>query len=133
MNDRTLVPQAIRFIFVGLANTLVTYVIFFALGLVMEPWIAYTIAFFVGLLWVVFGSSRIVFKAETSPVRLVKFAAWYLAVFSVGQLVVYFTKPEGPLGLAITSIAVLLVTTPLGFLGGRLIFRARPKEDEARP
>ena len=69
--------QFIRFLAVGLANTVATYALFVALGLIIAPQIAYAIAFVLGLVWVTVGSSRYVFHARSSP-RVLLFAAWYL-------------------------------------------------------
>jgi len=114
--------QAIRFLVVGGINTLATYAVFIVLGLFITAWIAYSVAFALGLAWVVFGSSRFVFKATTSAKKIALFSGWYLLIYGVGRLVVHVFNPVGLFELAITSLVVLVVTTPLSFLGGRLIF-----------
>ncbi|GAA3592533.1 hypothetical protein GCM10022198_15540 [Klugiella xanthotipulae] len=128
--DRTL-GQVIRFLIVGGSNTLITYAIFIGLGLVIPPWIAYSIAFGVGLVWVTLGSSRIVFRARAGGAQLALFCAWYLVVFGVGQLVIRLIDPRGFVSLAVTSLIVLACTTPLTFLGGRYIFRQREPQQVA--
>lgn len=115
--------QILRFLLVGGANTLLTYAVFIGLGLIIPPGVAYTIAFALGLAWVVFGSSRVVFRARMNWKRLVSFAAWYLLVYGVGQLVVQLVDPTDFMSLAVTSLIVLVATTPLTFIGGRLIFK----------
>lgn len=130
MDDRRrLSRQALRYLVVGGANTLVTYGIFIGLGLVIPSWIAYTIAFVLGLLWVVFGTSRIVFRHRGSAVRLLAFAAWYLLLYGCGQLLIALIHPHGFVPLLITSGALLVVTTPLAFLGGRFIFDRRTRSN----
>ena len=119
---RRLSGQALRYLAVGGANTLVTYAIFIGLGLVLLPWIAYTVAFLLGLLWVVFGTSRIVFQTKGSPGKLAIFAGWYLLLYGCGQLVIALIRPHGFVPLLLTSGALLVVTTPLAFLGGRFVF-----------
>jgi len=118
--------QALRYLIVGGVNTLATYVIFILLGTVIDAGLAFTIAFLAGLVWVVFGSSRIVFKAKNSPKKLVMFGAFYLLVYGVGRIIVELIDPVGLLELGLTSLAVLVVTTPLSFFAGRLIFRSPP-------
>jgi putative flippase GtrA len=122
--------QALRFLFVGGINTIATYGIFIGLGLLIPAWIAYSIAFALGLVWVVLGSSRFVFRSATSVKQIALFSAWYLLVYGVGRIVVHFLEPKGFLDLAITSFAVLVATTPLSFLGGRLIFARERKTTE---
>jgi putative flippase GtrA len=117
--------QILRFLIVGGANTLATYAVFIVLGLFMPAWIAYTIAFALGLAWVVFGSSRFVFKGEHGGRRLLLFAGWYLVVYAVGRIVIAVIAPVEFVELAVASLAVLVATTPLTFLGGRLILSPR--------
>lgn len=123
--------QFVVFVLVGAANTFVTYALFVLLGLVLPAPAAYAISFGVGLLWVVFGSSRLVFGFRGHPLRLVAFAAWYLALFGLGQLVIALTHPEGFFGLAITGALIAIVTVPLSFLGGRYLFvTPAPRQEE---
>lgn len=132
---RKTLGEVIRFLIVGGSNTLLTYAIFIGLGLVIAPWIAYSIAFAVGLVWVAFGSSRVVFRSRATMKQLVLFCGWYLLIFGLGQLVIRLIDPQDFMGLAITSLIVLLCTTPLTFLGGKLLFRQpaqQPSENEER-
>ena len=111
-----------RYLGVGAVNTVATYAIFVLLGLVITPGWAYTVAYLVGLVWVVFGSSRFVFGGGR-PWQLVLFAAWYLAVYGVGRLVVLLIAPRGLRALLVTSVVIVAITVPLSFVGGRYIFR----------
>jgi putative flippase GtrA len=114
--------QLLRFLIVGGTNTLITYAIFVALGLIIDPGIAFTIAFVIGLVWVTAGSSRFVFRGATSARRIAIFLGWYLFIYAIGRLIVHLLDPQGVTALLLTSLAVLVVTTPLTFIGGRLIF-----------
>jgi putative flippase GtrA len=121
--------SAMRFVVVGGINTVATYAIFVLLGLVMPAWLAFTIAFAAGLAWVVFGSARVVFRARSSPSRLLLFALWYLLVYAMGRLIVQLIDPVGVVALLLTSAVIIVVTTPLSYLGGRMIFRTAPQLD----
>lgn len=121
--------QMIRFLILGGTNTLVTYALFVGLGLFISAWIAYTIAYMVGLAWTTLGSSRFVFRARFSARRVLVFTAWYLFMFGIGQLVIRLLNPNEFTELVITSLIVLAITTPLIFIGGRYIFGA----DQSRP
>ena len=127
---RRTLAQVLRFLVVGGTNTLVTYAIFIALGLVIPPWIAYTIAFAIGLVWVAFGSSRFVFRAAFSLKRMLLFIGCNLVVYGLGQVLIRLVSPEGLVELALTSLIVLAVTAPVTFLVGRYIFN-RPAAQPA--
>ena len=121
MIRRLLSHRAVRFLVVGGINTVATYGIYVALGLIVEPWLAYTIAYLVGLAWVAFGTSRLVF-ASRHVGHIAKFMGWYLALYLVGRLIILLIAPEGFAALLISSLVVIGVTVPLTYLGGRLIF-----------
>ena len=116
------IGQVLRFLVVGGSNTLITYAIFIVLGLFIAPWIAYTIAFAIGLVWVAFGSSRYVFRADFSLKRVAIFIGCNLVVYGLGQVLIRLVQPHGLVELVLTSLLVLAVTAPLTFLIGRYIF-----------
>jgi putative flippase GtrA len=124
------VGQILRFLVVGGSNTLVTYAIFVALGLIIPPWIAYTIAFAIGLVWVALGSSRFVFRAAFSLKRVAIFIGCNLVVYGLGQILIRLVQPDGLLELVLTSLLVLVVTAPVTFILGRYIFN-RPASPNA--
>lgn len=89
----------------------------------MPTEIAYSIAFLLGLAWVVLGSSRFVFGGQHSVKRLVLFAIAYLCIYFIGRLTIVFFNAEGPIELGILTVTLLAVTTPLSFLAGKLILK----------
>jgi putative flippase GtrA len=124
-DSNSLRRQAVRFLVVGGLNTLATYAVFIVLGLFMPAWIAYTIAFAAGIAWVVLGSSKFVYKGDHSARRLAVFAGWYIVIYAIGRVIIHLLSPVGFVDLAIASVLVLVVTTPLNFIGGRFIFAPR--------
>jgi putative flippase GtrA len=114
--------QLLRFLIVGGANTVVTYAVFTGLGLLIEPWIAYTVAFAIGLVGTSIASSRFVFRARFSLIRVLLFVGSYLMIYGVGITIVRLADPQTLGDLLATSLIVLAATTPLVFLVGRFIF-----------
>lgn len=122
MSTPDLVRQSWRFLLVGGANTAVTVVLFALLARVIDPRIAYTVVYVLGLVFTTVLTNRYVFSADRSWGRMVLFVGWYLGVYGVGLLVVRFLDGDhhwGALPLALVTVAC---TAPLSFLGGRLIF-----------
>lgn len=126
------VPQLVKFVIIGGINTLLTYAIFIGLGLLIEPWIAYTIAFAVGLAWTSIGSSRFVFGARFALTRILLFAGCYLVIYGIGRVIIQLVDPRTLGDLLVTSLIVLIATTPLVFIVGRFIF-SRPKPEPVPP
>jgi len=117
-----------RFLLVGGANTAVTGLVLVALSYLMPGWAAYTIAFALGIIFSTVFASRWVFTREGSFRASVAYAICYGVIYLVGLLCVQTIHSWGwPEFLNVLSI---IVTAPLGFLAGRVIFRQRQREDK---
>ena len=123
---RTLKDQASRFVVVGVLNTVGTYALFIGLATVLPAGVAYTIAFALGLLWVVLGTSRVVFDGGGVG-QMCAFGLWYVMIYAIGRAIVEWLDPQTFVHLVLTSGVLMLVTVPLSFVGGRIIFSRRPK------
>ena len=110
----------LRFLIAGGFNTLITGAALSLLALVIEPRAAY------GILSLVL-SGRFVFQRRITWQRCLGYVVMYLVVFGIGlaalQLALRAGLPSGLSGL------VALVTAPLTFLGGRLLFWGYGPED----
>lgn len=119
---RQTLGQFTRFVGVGLINTVATNIVFIALGLVIPVWIAYSIAFALGIVIVMVASARVVFRVKPTWRRNVLYVVWYLLIFAVAQTILYFIDPVGFVELVVSTIVVMAATVPLTFLGARFIF-----------
>lgn len=112
----------VRFFVFGFFNTVLTFGLFVGLGLIVSPKLAYGAAFLVGIIFVSFFSNRWVFKGSNVFPRRIGFAVWYLVIFAIGQVVIALVQPEGASELVWVSAALIAITVPLNFIGGRYIF-----------
>jgi putative flippase GtrA len=125
--------QGWRFLVLGGSNTVITFVLLAVLAHYIDHAFAYTIAFAAGLAYTTALTGRFVFSASGSRAKTAAFAAWYLGVYVVGLLVVRLVDGNGDhSGLAV-ALAVVVVTAPLGFLGGRLIYHGTSSLPGAGP
>ena len=112
-----------RFLMFGLLNTVATFAVFVALGLIIVPSLAYGAAFLIGLFIVYKFSNKWVFKGKESIPTKVGYVLWYLAVFALGQTLIAVFDPNGLGDLLLVSIFIIGVNLPLTYIGGKLIFR----------
>lgn len=98
----------------------------------LDPRVAYTIVFAGGLSYTTVLSSRWVFSARTSPRLLATFVGWYLAVYVIGLGTVHVVRDHVDSTILLAGVTIL-VTAPLSFLGGRLIFGSRPAAAATEP
>lgn len=124
---RSLRSSAWRFVVAGGFNTLVTGVLLSLLARVIDPRVAYSIVFALGVVIAVVTAGGFVFGVRMTRRLVVLYVAMYLTVFLVGlgavALAVRAGLPREYSGL------VVLVTAPLTFVGGRLLLarRAAPR------
>jgi putative flippase GtrA len=118
--------QAGRFAIVGVVNTLLTGSLFYALTFVLPAWLAYTIAFTLGIVFVATVSPRLVFQARPSASRRAAYALWYLVVYLVGLASVRVLDDLMRLDHLHMVVLTGAVTATLGFVGGRVILTRRP-------
>lgn len=113
--------QAWRFILVGGSNTVLTAAAFVGLAQFMDPRLAYTLVFAAGLAFTTLLTGRYVFSAQAPPRRLALFVGWYLCVYALGLGTVQIMRQQVDSSVLLAVITVL-VTAPVNFIGGRLIF-----------
>jgi putative flippase GtrA len=118
--------QAGRFAVVGIVNTVLTGGLFYGLAFVLPAWLAYTIAFGLGIVFAATVTPRLVFLVKPSVGRRATFAAWYFAVYIVGLACVRILSDIAGVDHLHVVVATVFVTASLGFVGGRIILTRRP-------
>jgi putative flippase GtrA len=126
LNSPTLLGQASRFIVVGLVNTLLTGSLFYGLALLLPVWLAYTLAFALGLVFVSAITPRLVFSVRPSISRRLAYAFWYFVVYLVGLGWVAVLSDVMHVDHLRVVVFTLIVTATLSFVGGRVVLMRRP-------
>ncbi len=117
--------QFLRFLVVGGVNTAVTTVLFYGLALVVPPRAAFTIVYVGGLAFVTMATPKYVFRVRARASRLALLAVWYVGIYLVGLAVVSMLDSISD-SHAVIVFGAVLVTAPLGFVGGRLLLGGVP-------
>ena len=115
--------KLIRFLLLGGANTLLTYLVLAALLTVAPPAAAYGTAFALGVLFNTLAVGPVVFGTHPSLSGRLSYAAWLIATFGCGLVAVQCAARANFSPFLLAAVPPC-VTTPLGFIGGR-IFLAR--------
>ena len=111
----------LRFVAQGLANLVLTSLIYLlALRWLSYP-AAYTVAFMFGILFAYVVNRSFVFRAAGSRRAVLAFIGTYLFIYAVGLTITTLLQPR--IGSEIALGAALLVTVPLSFLMSRWIFK----------
>ena len=115
--------QFARFLFVGGANTALSYGIYLLLLLVIDYRIAYTIAYVAGLVSGYLMHARFVFDALLGARSLAAYLVTYAAMYLVSLFVLYVAVGRLGLPKPLGMVATLAVTVPMSFLLLRRGFR----------
>ena len=121
MTERPLAHQLLRFLLVGGANTLLTYLLLLSLLQFLDPRVAYTAAFVVGIVANSLLTGPLVFRSRPAGHRRLLYAAWLVVVYLVGLAMVQVALLADISQEPLLAALPLLVTAPLSFFGGRLL------------
>jgi putative flippase GtrA len=117
--------QLVRFAAVGGTNTLVTLALFVLLQRWLDPAVAYTVVFALGLVYTTALTATVVFGSRLTWRTAAAFAGGYLAVYGVGLVVVQALTTFWDPSSLVTAVVTVVVTAPLNFLVGRWLFADR--------
>jgi putative flippase GtrA len=112
----------VRFLFAGATNTLLTGLLLIVLAQWIAMEVAYTIVFGVGLIFMTIVAGPFVFRASRSKKAMGRFAAWCLCVYLAGVVVARVATHQWHMSHLLAAAAIVAVTAPLNFLGGRRAF-----------
>ncbi|WJS91739.1 GtrA family protein [Microbacterium testaceum] len=120
---RTARQAAWRFLLIGATNTLATTALLVGLSYLMPGWLAYTVSFALGLAYSTIFAARWVFTSDGSARAASLYALCYLAIFLIGLVVIAGIHAlSWP---AYANALSVIVTAPLGFVAGRIVFTQR--------
>ncbi len=119
---RTDIGYFLRFTLVGAVNTVVSGALLILIANWVAVDVAYTIVYAIGIAFATSVTSRFVFRRHPTARSRARFMVWYGTVYLVGVAVVRVAGAQAHSSHVVTTIAVLSVTVPLNFLGGRQIF-----------
>ncbi len=115
--------EIIAFLIVGFSNTVLTYVTYLGLLLVLHYRWAYTGAFIVGLLYTGLLNIRVTFAHHPTLVAWIVFAAYY-AFYWVFSLALLHLLVEGlSIDARYGPLVLLPIVVPINFVMTRLIVR----------
>lgn len=121
MPDGRAFGELLRFAVLGGANTVLTYLLLLGLTYVIDPRLAYTVAFTAGVLANVALTGRLVFGSRPTGRRRANYAVWLVVVFLAGLGAVQLALVARVSTELLLAALPVFVTAPLNFIGGRLL------------
>lgn len=115
--------EFIRFLLVGAANTLFSYLLFLLLVSFLSYLPAYSIAYCAGILLSYFLNVRFVFRKRVSLAGFLKFPAVYAIQYALGVFLLWLLVGKGGISPALAMISVIIFTIPVTFLASRFLLK----------
>jgi len=106
----------IKFIFGGLINTSITYLIFLALNFFVAYWLAYSAAFIIGVVISFVINRNFVFDEDSGLKSFAVLLAFYLGLLAYNNAILYLLISKTPLPEEIAVILVIALNVPISFL-----------------
>lgn len=120
----------VRFVLLGIVNTLLTGALFFLLSFALPSWMAYSFAFGCGILIASFATPRVAFRVAATNTRRAAFAGWYVIVYLVGLGVIRLLESSFVASRLVTTIVTIATTAALSFVGASILFASLPQRGE---
>jgi putative flippase GtrA len=127
LRSNATLPTVLRFLAVGGSGTLLSYSIYIVLSFYIDAWLAFSLAYIVGLFFNVLLGSRWVFQAGVNRIKLIKFAVLHLFLYLIGRLIIFALDPLQFSDIILSAVLIAGLTTPISFLVGRRIFTMAPE------
>jgi putative flippase GtrA len=118
----TLAGQIRRFIGVGAANMVLTFVLYEILNVFIPYWIAYTLSFVFGIVFVMIFQARIVFVRELTAITAICLVAVYLVSYAAGLGLTVFFVDDMHIRSELVPFIVIPIMVPISFLATRYAF-----------
>lgn len=114
-----------KFIFFGVVNTALGYVIYVILLLFLAYPVAYTIAYVSGIFLSYYLNSRFVFKREMRLSKAMQYPVVYIVQYVLGISLLYLLVELCEINKVIAPVLIVIVTVPVTFLLSRFIIKRR--------
>ena len=115
----SLAAQGARFVGAGTVNTILTFLLYEGLILVVSYPVAYTLSYLVGLALTATIGAKVVFQVPLTLKAASSFAAVYGASYLVGLGLLHLLVSCASIAAWLAPVFVLIVTVPLAFCGSR--------------
>ena len=105
-----------RFIFVGMLNTIFSYIIYLICLLIMNYNIAYTISYVLGLFSSYYMNTKFVFFKNITWNSALKFPFAYISQYFFSIIILNFIFKHIPSGEFLAPIVSIIISTPIVYI-----------------
>ncbi|MEC0227957.1 GtrA family protein [Paenibacillus alba] len=120
---RFFTKEFIRFIVVGMLNTLLTYLVYLLLNNLLNYNTAYAVGYIMGLVFSYFMNTIFVFKGSLTLKKGLQFPFVYLLQFILSECILFILVDQLHFNKTSAPLVVVILTIPITFLLSKLIIK----------
>ena len=131
---RVLLRESIAFALVGGGRTAISLGIYLAGCFFLPYWLAFTIAFVIGITFSAFANAKYVFYTRMTVGTALRYAVVYVLNYSLSLLLLFAIVEGFGVATQLAPIPVLAIMFPINFVAERIALRGRSPRpaDECR-
>ena len=115
--------EFVRFLLVGVTNTVFGYLLYLLLLTFMAYLPAYSIAYCAGIVLSYFMNVYFVFKKRVSLVSFLKFPIVYVLQYALGIIVLWLLVGKAGISPPLAMLGVIITTIPVTFVTSRFVLK----------
>lgn len=115
--------EKIKFLLIGGANTVITYLIYLGLLKLLDYSIAYTVAYVSGMVISYFGHTFFSFNSEANFKSFIQYPLVYLVQFLVSYLIIHVLINALSVSEPLAPLISIILTIPLTFVMTKMIIK----------
>lgn len=115
--------EKIKFLLIGGANTVITYLIYLGLLKLLDYSIAYTVAYVSGMVISYFGHTLFSFNGKANFKSFIQYPLVYLVQFLVSYLIIYVLINALSVSEPLAPLISIILTIPLTFVMTKMIIK----------
>lgn len=118
--------ECVRFLGAGIANTLLTLLLFQVFLFLMSYQVSYLLSWLIGLVFVTIFYPIFVFKTTfPTPIRIIQNTLWYFVYFMSSYYLLKLFTEKFSFSPRIAVFGVLIIMVPISFIFTRKIFKGQ--------
>lgn len=124
-NMKTMRGEFVRFLLVGTANTVTSYLLYLLLLAILPYLLAYSLAYCIGIVISYFLNVHFVFRQRAGLAGFLAFPLVYVIQYCLGALILWLLVDHASISPAWAMVGVIVATIPVTFLTSRFILNKK--------
>jgi putative flippase GtrA len=120
---RSFNAEFFKFVFFGLVNTLLSYVLYVLFLFAFTYTVSYTLSYVLGVFLSYYLNTQFVFQEKVRLTKMLQYPLVYLVQYLLGVALLYVLVEHFGMDARLVPVLIILITVPITFLLSRFIIK----------